>query len=170
MTTNSAPSADGGFLAPPPDVQPMDHCYRCGKPTPQGQSLCAECNPGRVKGPSTTQLHATLLVGVLLGGFALLVLWKFMVGQGGPYTATFTEKTIGPDGGAAIVVSVQNTGTTAGVANCRVTRDGAPRPDDPTYRTEKIAPGESATLQREVPAPAINTPAYDTEHMTVLCT
>jgi hypothetical protein len=171
MTTNSsAPPTEGGFLAPRPDATAGDHCYRCGKPTPLGQSLCAECNPGRVKGPSTTQLHATILGGVVLGGIALLLMWRFMVGQGGPYGTTVTQKTIGADGAPAIVVTVVNSGKIAGVANCRVTRDGAPRPDDPTYRTERIEPGASATLQRQVPAPPINTPAYDAERMTVFCT
>jgi hypothetical protein len=171
MTTNSsAPPAEGGFLAPRPDAAPGDHCYRCGKPTALGQSLCGDCNPGGVKGPSTFQLHATIIGGVLVGAVALLVLWKLMVGQGGPYAVTLTQRTIGPDGGAAVVVTVENTGPTAGVANCRVTRDGAPRPDDPTYRTERIEPGASATLERQVPAPAVNTPAYDEERMSVLCT
>lgn len=172
MTTldPATPSDDGGFLAPKPGSAPGDHCYRCGKPTTAGQSLCAACNPGKVKGPSPTQLHATILGGVIVGGILLLVLWRFMVGQGGPYVATITQRAIADSGSPTISVTVVNTGETAGVANCRVTRDGAARPDDPTYRTERIEPGANATLERTLPAPPVNTPAYDPERMTVLCT
>jgi hypothetical protein len=172
MTTidPAPPSDEGGFLAPRPGSAPGDHCYRCGKPTPQGQSLCADCNPGRVKGPSTTQLHATILGGVILGGVALLLMWRLMVGQGGPYVTTIVHRSVAPDGSGTISVVVANTGTTGGIANCRVTRDGAPRQDDPAYRTERIEPGASTTLDRVIPAPPINSPAYDPERMSVICT
>jgi len=39
------PAADHGFLAPTPDRQPVDHCFRCGKETPVGVGLCDEHNP-----------------------------------------------------------------------------------------------------------------------------
>jgi hypothetical protein len=169
-TPDATPSEAGGFLAPRPGSHPGSHCIRCGKPTPAGASLCPEDNPGGVKSPSATQMHATILAGVAVGVVGLLLLFRVAVGQGGPYTAVITERTMDPSGAPSIVVSVSNTGDGDGVATCRVTRDGAARPDDPTYRTERIAPGASATLARVVPAPPIATAPYDLERMTVICT
>ena len=164
------PPESGGFLAPKPGSAPADRCYRCGKPTPAGVAVCAACNPGKVKGPSATQLHATILGGIVLGAIILLVGWRFAVGQGGPYTATVVDRVMNPDGGPAVTVTVANTGDRSGVANCRITRDGAPRPEDPTYRTERIEPGEAYTFTRTVPAPPVTAAAYDLERLSVLCT
>ena len=164
------PPAEGGFLAPRPGSVPADRCYRCGKPTAPGIALCDACNPGKVKGPSATQLHATILGGVVLGGIFLLLIWKFMVGAGGPYAATLAETTMNADGGPSIVVTITNTGKQSGVANCRVTRDGAPRPDDPTYRTDRIEPGQSVSIERIVPPPPVTSPAYEIDRMSVICT
>jgi hypothetical protein len=171
-TSPTAPSDPDtrGFLAPRPGSQPGDHCYRCGKPTPPGVSVCEADNPGRVRGPSPTQLHATILGGIVLGAIGFLLLMQFAVGQGGPYTATFVDRSISPDGAPAIAIMVSNAGSRSGVANCRVTRDGAPRPDDPSYRTERIEPGATVPLQRVLPAPPVTSPAYDLERMTVICT
>ena len=166
----SSPPAEGGFLAPRPGSNPGDHCYRCGDPTPPGVGICARCNPGRVKGPSATQLHATILAGVILGAVALLVGWRFAVAQGGPYTATVVERSMDGDGAPAVTITVANTGERSGVANCRVTRDGSPRADDPTYRTERIEPGSSVTFARHIPAQPVDSPAYDLERISVLCT
>jgi len=132
--------------------------------------VCATCNPGKVKGPSATQLHGTLFLGVVLGAIVLLVGWRFAVGQGGPYTATVVARSMNPDGAPAVTITVANTGERSGVANCRVTRDGAPRPDDPTYRTERIEPGAAFTFARTVPAPPVSAAAYDLERLSVLCT
>ena len=71
------PPAEGGFLAPKPGSVPGDRCYRCGRPTPAGVAVCTACNPGKVKGPSATQLHATILGGVILGAIVLLMGWRF---------------------------------------------------------------------------------------------
>ncbi len=164
--TDDAP----GFLAPPSGAIPVDRCYRCGKPTAAGVAICSDCNPGKVKGPSPTQLHATILGGVALGVIGLFILWRFLSDPGGPYTATITERAIAGDGAPTIAVVVANTGERGGRATCRVTRDGAPRPDDPTYRTERIEPGEHFDFSRTVPAPPVTSPAYDLERMTVICT
>jgi len=164
------PPSEGGFLAPRPGAAPGDHCYRCGKPTPLGVSLCNACNPGRIKGPSATQLHATILGGVILGAIVLLIGWHFAVGQGGPYTGTIVARAMNPDGGPTVTITVSNGGTRSGVANCRVTRDGAPRPDDPTYRPDRLDPGAFTSFTRTLPAPAETVAAYDLPRMTVICT
>ena len=87
--TTSATSAtdDSGFLAPKRDGQPTDHCFRCGKATPPGVALCAEHNPGRLRGPSATQMHATVFVGVVLGVIGFFVLARGAVSTSGPFPA-----------------------------------------------------------------------------------
>ena len=149
---------------------PADRCYRCGAATPAGTGICATCNPGKVKGPSPTQLHATILGGVALGVVALFILWRFLVDNGGPYTATIVQRSIAGDGAPTITVTVANTGSETGVATCRITRDGAPRPDDPTYRTDPIEAGAAVDWSRTAPAPPVDGLAYDLERMSVICT
>jgi hypothetical protein len=115
-------------------------------------------------------MHATILGGIVVSAILFLLIATVAVGQGGPYTATITERALGAHGGPTIVVGVANTGDSSGVATCRVTRDGAPRPDDPTYRTDRIEPGAEVVFQRDVPAPPAATAPYDLERMSVICT
>ena len=86
VPTPSAPSVrePHGFLAPAPEGHPVSHCIRCGKETPPGVSMCEADNPGRIKAPSATQLHATILAGVVLGFVGFFLLMRVAVSQGGP--------------------------------------------------------------------------------------
>lgn len=153
-----------------PDDAPNDRCLRCGRETPPGVSLCPADNPGKVKGPSTTQVHATILMGVIGGAIAVLLILGAVSRPGGPYPAELSAVAVGADGQPSIVATVRNEGERRGVANCRVTRDGAPRQDDPTYRTEMIEPGAVVELRRTVPAVAEGTAPWDPERMSILCT
>lgn len=159
---------DRGFLAPPASARPISHCYRCGKETPPGVSLCDADNPGRVKAPSATQLHATILVGVVAGVALLLFLLRFAVEQSGPYGTAIAGHIALADGAVQVAVSITNTGDSEGIATCRITRDGTPRPDDLAFRTERLAPGASVTLTRTVPAPA-GAGTLVPDRMTVIC-
>lgn len=169
ITTPADPAlpAESGFLAPSPTGRPVSHCFRCGKETPPGVSLCDADNPGRVKAPSATQLHATILVGVVVGFILLGFLFRFAVDQGGPYGAVILGRSVLPDGAVKVAVTVTNSGDTESVATCRITRDGTPRPDDFAFRTDRLAPGASVVETRTVPAPASG--AFAPEHMTVIC-
>lgn len=157
----------GGFLSPAPGGHPVSHCYRCGRETPPGVALCADDNPGKVRGPSATQMHATILLGVALGVVALLVLLRFAVDDGGPYQALVGGHVTTAEGGVEVSVTVVNTGANEGTATCRVTRDGVPRPDDFSFRTQRLAAGESATLSRVIPP--IGAVAIRPDLMTVIC-
>ncbi|MBX3030523.1 MAG: hypothetical protein KF809_10205 [Chloroflexi bacterium] len=166
---STLPSTEpGGFLAPAPDGHPVSHCFRCGRETPPGVALCADDNPGKVSAPSATQLHATILVGVMFGVIALLLLLRFAVDDGGPYQATVGGHVTTAEGGVEVSFTVLNTGSADGTATCRVTRDGVPRPDDYSFRTQRLAAGESATLSRTIPP--IGIVAVRPELMTVICT
>jgi hypothetical protein len=115
-------------------------------------------------------MHATILVGIVLSAALLLLLATVAVGRGGPYRATITERAIGASGAPAVAFVVTNEGGSSGVATCRVTRDGAARPDDPVYRTERIEPEAAVELRREVPPAPKGGAPYDLERMTVVCT
>ncbi len=168
VPTEPALPIEHGFLAPSPTGHPVSHCYRCGKETPPGVSLCDADNPGKVKSPSATQLHATILGGVVLGIALLLFLLRFAVDQSGPFGTSVTGHVALADGGVQVAVSVTNAGDHEGIATCRITRDGTPRPDDLAFRTERLAPGATVTVTRTVPAPA-GSAALVPERMTIIC-
>ena len=119
-----------GFLAPPPGAVPTDRCVRCGTPTPAGVALCPMHNPGRVSGPSSTQMHATILGGVLVGVVGFLLLMSFASGRGDPFSVELLGAGADPSGGVALAFAIVNEADSSRVADCRVTRDGVPRPED----------------------------------------
>ncbi len=163
------PSEGPGFLAPSPTGRPVSHCIRCGAVTPPDVSLCDADNPGRIKAPSATQLHATILGGVVLGIVLLLVLLRLAVDTSGPFAVGIGGHVVLDDGAVQVALNVTNDGDHDGVATCRITRDGTPRPDDLAFRTELMTPGETVTLTRTVPAPD-GGGALDPGLMTVICT
>lgn len=160
--------SERGFLAPSPAGRPVSHCYRCGKETPPGISLCDADNPGHARAPGATQLHATILAGVVLGIALLLVLLRFAVDRSGPFGTGVAGHITLEDGAVQVAVNVTNTGDREGIATCRITRDGTPRPDDLAFRTERLAPGATVTITRTVPAPA-GPVVLVPERMTVIC-
>jgi hypothetical protein len=130
--------------------------------------MCEADNPGRIAAPSATQVHGTILAGVILGAIGFLFLMRFAVGAGGPYAATITDR-IAADGGIQVAVQVSNTGTSSGIATCRITRDGTPRQDDFVLRTQRIEPGSSIVISRLVAQPVGGSVAYNPERMTAIC-
>ncbi len=172
MTGSANPTeapGESGFLAPRPDSKPVDHCFRCGVETPAGVGLCDEHNLGKLSGPSATQMHATIFGGIVLGVIGFFLLASLTVTTTGPYDSAVTSAMGGPEGGVSLVFTVTNEGEEEGVADCRVTRDGVPRPEDLAFRTERLPGGETVTFERELSPPEV-APAYDLESLTVECT
>jgi hypothetical protein len=165
----SRPDAAGGFLAPRPDRTPLDHCFRCGRETPAGEALCAEHNPSRLKGPSSTQMHATIFGGLVLGVVGLFLLAGVAVSPAGPFGSAVTTAVADAAGAVTVTYTITNEGTSEGVADCRLTRDGVPRPDDLAFRGPTLAAGEIATLERVVPPEPDSLVPYDAESLTVTC-
>jgi hypothetical protein len=137
--------------------QPHDTCFRCGRPTPLGVSLCERDNPARIKSPSSTQVHGTILIGVLGGFIGLMLLLKLISSGAGPFTTAVAGIAPRADGGLEVVVNVANTGSRASGASCRVSPGGAPDYRDFVFFTELIPPGESVQLTRTLAAPETGT-------------
>ena len=81
-------------------------------------------------------MHATIFGGIVLGVIGFFFLASLAVGTTGPYASAVTGSSAAPDGGVTLSFTVTNEGDAEGVADCRVTRDGVPRPDDLAFRTD----------------------------------
>jgi len=148
---------------------PHDTCVRCGRPTPLGVALCEQDNPAHIKGPSATQVHGTIVLG-LVGGFVLLaLLLRFATVGVGPFGAAVMGHATRPDGGLEVVVRVTNDGSRESAASCRLSSGSAPDPRDPVFFTELIPAGESRVISRVVPPPAAGGPALAQGGVTVRC-
>jgi len=133
--------------------KPHDTCFKCGRPTPIGVSLCERDNPGHIKSPSSTQVHGTILVGVLGGFVALLFIWRVASSGLGPFPATVAGVATRADGGLDVVVVVHNDGTRQAGASCALEPGGAPDYNDYVFFTDPIPPGESREFTRSLPPP-----------------
>ncbi len=163
-------TGDHGFLAPKPDAQPRDRCFRCGAETDAGVGLCELHNRGHLSGPSSTQMHATIFIGIVIGVIGFFFIASLAVTTTGPFDSAVTSAAAGPEGTVALAFTVTNEGDDEGVADCRVTRDGVPRPDDLAFRTVALPGGETVTFERELAAPPPDSVGYDPEALTVVCT
>ena len=156
MFRRSTPAAAGATDASNAPIsldQPHDTCFRCGRPTPVGVSLCERDNPGRIKSPSSTQVHGTILIGVLGGFVGLLVLLRLVSSGVGPFSATVTGVATHADGGIEVALLVTNNGTRASGASCRISPGGAPDYHDFVFFTDQIPPGESRQFSQTLPPP-----------------
>jgi hypothetical protein len=168
--TDVDPTPSGGILAPPEDAEPQDRCVRCGKPTPAGVSLCDEHNPGRISRPSATQMHATILGGIFLGVIGFFLIARCAMTSSGPYETSVIEAIPDGSGGVAVAFSIVNEGDAEGVADCRVTRDGIPRPDDLAFRTDPLAGGDRTLVERVLPPVPEGSQPYVPDSISVICT
>jgi hypothetical protein len=116
-------------------------------------SLCERDNPARIKGPSATQVHGTILVGVIGGFIGLLLLFRVMSAGTGPFTSIVSGVAPRADGGLDIVISVANAGTRASGASCRLSPGGAPDYRDYVFFTDLIPAGETRQFTRLLAAP-----------------
>ncbi len=148
--------------------QPHDACIKCGRPTPLGVSLCERDNPGHIKSPSTTQMHATILIGVIVGIGLVLLLFRFGSAGIGPFPSTLAGYSLRTDGGLDVAVTVTNNGSRPAGTSCRISDSGAPDYRDYTFFTEPIQPGETRTFTQTVPPVPGSVPVTPVK-LTVLC-
>jgi hypothetical protein len=147
---------------------PHDTCVRCGRPTPLGVALCENDNPARIKGPSATQVHGTIAVGLISGFILLLVLLTKVTtpaasGQLAASIPSFTQLT---DGTTQLVIRVTNNSSAAAAANCRVQRGGSVGAGDIEFFTQPIPPGQTVEYTKLMPAPEADSPASGFESGT----
>lgn len=138
---------------PRPVVTPLPthRCVRCGAEISVADALCRSCNPAGLKQPAASQAHGTVFLGIALAVVAMAAVATFMLGGIGPFRAAMQATT--PDGdGLVLTLAVENTGSRAGQASCRVwdpTYLGNP-PIETYVRTPEIAPGESLVFEQRV--------------------
>jgi hypothetical protein len=149
--------------------QPHDTCVRCGQPTPLGVSLCDRDNPGHIKSPSATQVHGTIVIGVLAGFVLLLLALRVTFSGLGPFASSLQGVATRADGGLDVVVTVTNNGSRTAGASCRVSPNGAPADTDYVFFTDPLAPGETRQFTRTVPAP-LGAPPLQSGSVLVRCT
>ena len=135
-------------------TQPHDACLKCGRPTPLGVSLCDNDNPAHIKSPSTTQVHATILIGVIVGIGLLLLLFRYGSAGIGPFPSTLSATSTRADGSVDVAVTVTNSGTRAAGSSCRISNSAAQDFRDYVFFTPLIQPGETKTFTQTMPPPA----------------
>jgi hypothetical protein len=167
--SDAPPPTEGGFLAPTSGGEPVDHCVRCGKPTSAGVALCDEHNPHQLRGPSATQMHATVFLGIVLGVIGLFILFRLTQTEAGPFSAQVTSADGGAAGAVAVAFEITNEGQASGHADCRFTRDGVPRPDDVAFRTPEVAAGETISVERQLAPDADSPVAYRPDLLSIIC-
>jgi hypothetical protein len=148
---------------------PHDTCFRCGRPTPLGVSLCEEHNPAGIGAPSATQVHGTIFIGIVLGFVALAALAQLLLGGLGPFDGRIVAARSTGGGGAELSLLVTNGGTREARANCRVTRGGVSTSDDVTFQTDPIPAGETISVTRQVPPPRPGNPPYVLDRFAISC-
>jgi len=148
--------------------QPHDTCVRCGRPTPLGVALCDDDNPGKISGPSATQVHGTIALG-LIAGFLLLFMLLSRVttpAAAGDLAASIPSTIALADGSTQLVVRVANNSSGAAAANCRVQRGGSVGAGDIEFFTEQIPPGETREYTKIMPASAADSPISSSQAAT----
>jgi hypothetical protein len=165
MFRRSEPATVPAFFDP---TLPHDVCLKCGRPTPLGVSLCEIDNPGHIKSPSTTQVHGTIVIGVIAGFVLLLLLFRLGSAGVGPFPSSLVGYTTRADGAFDVAVSVTNSGSRAAGASCRISAGGAPDFRDYTFFTDPIPVGETLTFTQTVP-PAPNAAVLQSAGLVVNC-
>lgn len=147
-------------------TQPHDSCFRCGRSTPQGVPLCENHNPARIKGPSTTQVHGTIVIGLIVG-FVLFGLAAGLTRAGGPFEASVVTASAADDGRTRVVVNVTNAGNHPARASCRISQGGLVGSGDDVFFSEPIDAGQTRQFSRLLRA--ANTPAGRPLQVAILC-
>lgn len=130
-----------------------DRCVRCGRPTPLGVALCERDNPGGIGAPSSTQVHGTIIAGIILSFILLALLVRFTIAGIGPFEGRLVGGAGRADGGADVVIEVSNHGQRDAAATCRVSRGGLAASDDLVFLTDPIPSGASRSFPRRFAQP-----------------
>ena len=145
LTTTPRPTTTG--------PEPVHPCLRCGTPIPIGDALCGRCNPAGLPQPAASQAHGTVYLGIIVAVVGLAAAATFLLGGVGPFRGSVTGLAV--DGtGLVLTLRVQNDGSRAGEASCRVW-DPAYLGDPPAetfVRTPTVPAGGSLVFEQRVAA------------------
>jgi hypothetical protein len=108
-------------------------------------SLCEQDNPGAIKSPSATQVHGTIVIGVLAGFVLLAVLLRMATSGVGPFPATVVGAATRADGGLEVRVTVTNDGARASAASCRIASGVTIDSPSNVLFTGTIEPGQAVS-------------------------
>jgi hypothetical protein len=133
-----------------PTTELTHDCVRCGAPTALDRGLCEGCNPLGLRDASSSQVHGTAFLGVLVAVIVLAVVARAAVSGVGPFDGAVASVE-GQDGGLAITLTVTNDGSASGQTTCRVT-DPSLRGGGPSefILSPRIEPGETVTFTKVV--------------------
>jgi hypothetical protein len=115
-------------------------------------------------------MHATIFGGLVLGVVGFFIVARLATGSSGPFTSEILTASADGAGGAVVTFAITNDGANEGIADCRVTRDGVPRPDDIAFRSPALAAGERVTLERALVREPESPVAYAADVLSVICT
>lgn len=150
--------------------QPHDTCFRCGRATPIGVSLCDADNPAHLGAPSTTQVHGTIIAGILIGFLVFAFAAKLAITSGGPFAASLSGRIARTDGAVDVVLQVTNQGSKLSAATCRIGKNPAATPEDVIFLTEPIPGGTTASLTHTLPTPDDGDAPWAIDRISVACT
>jgi hypothetical protein len=121
-------------------------CVRCGAPTALDRGLCEDCNPLGLRDASSSQVHGTAFVGVLVAVVILAVIARFAVSGIGPFEA-MVDSVTADAAGIAVTIRVTNTGSAAGSTTCQLTdRSPLSTGRSTLVQSPRIEPGEAVTF------------------------
>lgn len=108
--------------------------------------LCDECNPLGLRDVSASQVHATVLIAVLVGFVLLAIVARVALTGLGPFSAT-VDAVAPAAGGLDITITVINEGSSAGPTTCRVVdpRDRGVGPSE-LVLSPQLTPGGATTF------------------------
>jgi hypothetical protein len=169
---HASPPARHAGVVRPRALEPEDRCVRCGRPTPAGVSLCPADNPGGIGAPSATQVHGTILLGVIIGVVVIALAARLAVARAGPFEATVSGSATHADGTVEVLVHVENQGQNEGPATCRISFGGAAggaAAADLSFVTDRIPAGGAQDVTHTVAAGSVAGSRRDPEPLTVRC-
>lgn len=125
-------------------------CVRCGRPIPLEVAMCETCNPIGLSQPSASQVHGTVVVGIILFVAFLAIVGRLAVSGIGPFDARLVDAVRSGDG-LTVSIEILNSGTRAGATSCVLSDPEQPY-SGPTVRlqTPVVEGGARLTFQREV--------------------
>ena len=142
-----ASTAPGASAAPSAPTHP---CVRCGRPTAIERGLCEECNPLGLRDSSSSQVHGTAVVGVLVAIVVLAVVGRLAVSGVGPFDAAIGDVKAA-DNGLTVTLEVTNRGSSTGGTLCRVTDASvAGTTVAALIQSPRIEPGQTRSFSQEV--------------------